>query len=89
MPITNFTTASRFAGMCGASIPDWMGRLYEGLDDDAEARQLVAATQSAELCRRLQGEGVDEFHFYTLNRAELTSAICRLLGAAPTWQAAA
>jgi methylenetetrahydrofolate reductase (NADPH) len=83
MPITNFATASRFAGMCGASIPDWMGRLYADLDDDAESRQLVAATHSAELCRRLQAEGVREFHFYTLNRAELTWAICRLLGAAP------
>jgi methylenetetrahydrofolate reductase (NADPH) len=87
MPITNFATASRFAGMCGASIPDWMGRLYADLDDDAESRQLVAATHSAELCRRLQAEGVREFHFYTLNRAELTWAICRLLGAAPALRA--
>lgn len=83
MPITNFATASRFASMCGASIPEWMGRLYADLDDDAESRQLVAATHSAELCRRLQAEAVREFHFYTLNRAELTWAICRLLGAAP------
>ncbi|MCA8929310.1 MAG: methylenetetrahydrofolate reductase [Alphaproteobacteria bacterium] len=89
LPITNFATAAKFAGMCGARIPDWMGRLYEGLDDDPEARQLVAATQAAELCRRLQAEGVDEFHFYTLNRAELTWAICRLLGAAPALPAAA
>tara|TARA_R110002096_G_scaffold417970_1_gene621793 strand:- start:200 stop:1081 length:882 start_codon:yes stop_codon:yes gene_type:complete len=89
MPITNFATASRFAGMCGASIPDWMAKLYAGLDDDAESRQLVAATHSAELCRRLQAEDVREFHFYTLNRAELTWAICRLLGAAPALPAAA
>ena len=66
-----------------------MAKLYEGLDDDPENRQLVAATHSAELCRRLQAEGVDEFHFYTLNRAELTWAICRLLGVAPTMPAAA
>ena len=83
MPITNFATASRFAQMCGASIPGWMARLYADLDEDAESRQLVAATHSAELCRRLQAEGVRDFHFYTLNRAELTWAICRLLGAAP------
>ena len=89
MPITNFATASRFAGMCGASIPEWMAKLYAGLDDDAESRQLVAATHSAELCRRLQAEDVREFHFYTLNRAELTWAICRLLGAAPALPAAA
>ena len=89
MPITNFATASRFAGMCGASIPEWMAKLYAGLDDDVESRQLVAATHSAELCRRLQAEDVREFHFYTLNRAELTWAICRLLGAAPALPAAA
>lgn len=89
LPITNFATAAKFAGMCGASIPPWMAALYEGLDDDPESRQLVAATQAAELCRRLQAEGVDEFHFYTLNRAELTWAICRLLDAAPVMPAAA
>jgi len=89
LPITNFGTAAKFAGMCGARIPDWMAKLYEGLDDDPESRQLVAATQAAELCRRLQAEGVDEYHFYTLNRAELTSAICRLLGHAPALPAAA
>lgn len=89
LPVTNFATVSRFAGGCGASIPDWMGALYEGLDDDPEQRQLVAATHAAELCRRLQAEGVDEFHFYTLNRAELTWAICRLLDAAPAMPTAA
>ncbi len=89
LPVTNFATVTRFAGGCGASIPDWMRELYEGLDDDPEQRQLVAATHAAELCRRLQAEGVDEFHFYTLNRAELTWAICRLLDAAPAMPTAA
>jgi methylenetetrahydrofolate reductase (NADPH) len=83
LPITNFATAAKFAGMCGAGIPDWMAALYEGLDDDPEQRNLVAATQAAELCRRLQAEGVDSFHFYTLNRAELTWTICRMLDAVP------
>ncbi len=83
LPITNFATASKFAAMCGAEIPAWMGALYEGLDDDPEQRNLVAATQAAEICRRLQAEGVADYHFYTLNRAELTSTICRLMGAAP------
>ena len=83
LPITNFGTAAKFAAMCGAAMPSWMGGLYEGLDDDPEARNLVAATQAAEICRRLQAEGVGDFHFYTLNRAELTWTICRLLGAVP------
>jgi methylenetetrahydrofolate reductase (NADPH) len=83
LPITNFATAAKFAAMCGAAMPDWMGGLYEGLDDDPEQRNLIAATQSAEICRRLQAEGVEDFHFYTLNRAELTWTICRLMGAAP------
>ena len=83
LPITNFATASKFAAMCGAEMPVWMQALYDSLDDNPEQRHLIAATQAAELCRRLQAEGVNDFHFYTLNRAELTSAICRLLGAAP------
>jgi len=89
LPITNFAQAAKFAKMCGAGIPKWMQELYEGLDDDPEQRRLVAATHAAELCRRLQAEGVEHFHFYTLNRAELTWAICRLLDAAPTMPAAA
>jgi methylenetetrahydrofolate reductase (NADPH) len=70
----------KFAGSCGASIPAWMDRLFEGLDDHPSARQLVAATVAAELCRRLYAGGVRHFHFYTLNRAELSFAICHLLG---------
>src|SRR3546814_3772094 len=68
------------AAMCGTAIPAWMDRLFEGLDDHPASRQLVAATITAELCRRLYAEGVRHFHFYTLNRAELAFAICHLLG---------
>src|SRR3546814_19383105 len=69
--------------MCGAAIPPWMDRLFDGLDDHPATRQLVAATISAELCRKLYAGGVREFHFYTLNRAELSYAICHLLGLRP------
>jgi methylenetetrahydrofolate reductase (NADPH) len=83
LPVSNFAQTRKIAGMCGAVIPDWMGRLFEGLDDHPAARQLVAATVSAELCRRLYAGGVRHFHFYTLNRAELSYAICHLLGSRP------
>ena len=80
LPVSNVAQTRKFAGMCGAAIPDWMDRLFEGLDDHPGARQLVAATLAAEMCRRLYAGGVREFHFYTLNRAELSFAICHLLG---------
>ena len=80
LPVTNFATVRRFAGVCGASVPSWLGKLFEGLDDDPKTRQLVAASVAAEQCRRLQEQGVREFHFYTLNRAELTRSICHILG---------
>ncbi len=83
LPVSNFAQTRKIAAMCGAVIPDWMGRLFEGLDDHPAARQLVAATVSAELCRRLYAGGVRHFHFYTLNRAELSYAICHLLGSRP------
>jgi methylenetetrahydrofolate reductase (NADPH) len=69
--------------MCGASIPEWLNGLFEGLDDLPAARQLIAATLAAELCGQLYAGGVRNFHFYTLNRAELSYAICHLLGARP------
>jgi methylenetetrahydrofolate reductase (NADPH) len=84
LPVTNVATTRKFAGMCGASIPPWMDRLFEGLDDRPSARQLIAATVAAELCRRLYAGGVRHFHFYTLNRAELAYAICHLLGLRPS-----
>ena len=80
MPVTNFAAISRMAAMNGTAVPEWVGRLFEGLDDLPAARQLVAATIAAELCAQLYAGGVRHFHFYTLNRAELSYAICHLLG---------
>ena len=80
LPVTNFAQLRRFSAMCGATVPDWMADLFDGLDEDPETRKLVAASIAAEQCRVLQANGVDEFHFYTLNRANLTYAIARILG---------
>lgn len=80
LPVSNVAQTRKFAGMCGAQIPQWMDDLFEGLDDHPETRKLVAATVAAEMCRRLYAGGVRHFHFYTLNRAELSFAICHLLG---------
>ena len=83
LPVSNVEQTRKFAAMCGASIPAWMDRLFEGLDQRPGARQLVAATVAAELCRRLYAGGVRNYHFYTLNRAELSYAVCHLLGMRP------
>jgi methylenetetrahydrofolate reductase (NADPH) len=83
MPIMNVASVKRMSAMCGTAVPAWMDRLFEGLDDRPAARQLVAATVAAELCRKLYAGGVRQFHFYTLNRAELAYAICHLLGVRP------
>lgn len=80
LPITNFNKAVDFARTCGARIPYWMETLFEGLDDQPKTRALVAATVAAEQCRVLYANGIRHFHFYTLNRAELTLAICHMLG---------
>ena len=80
LPVTNFAQLKRMAAGCGASIPAWMGAHFDGLDDDPDTRRLVAASLAAEQCRRLHGNGVHEFHFYTLNRPALTYAISRILG---------
>ena len=80
LPVSNVATTRRFAQSCGASIPGWLDQLFEGLDDLPSARQLIAATVAAELCGQLYAGGVRHFHFYTLNRAELSYAICHLLG---------
>ncbi len=79
LPITDFRRTCAFAEACGTSVPDWIRALFEGLGGDPDTRHLVAAVAAAELCRQLRAEGVREFHFYTLNRAEHTLAICRLL----------
>jgi len=80
MPVMNYASVVRMSAMCGTSVPAWMAHLFDGLDDHPAARQLVAATLAAEMCRRLYAGGVRNFHFYTLNRAELSFAICHLLG---------
>ena len=80
MPVLSFAAVRRMSGLCGTAIPPWMEGLFDGLDDRPAARQLVSATIAAELCRRLYAGGVRQFHFYTLNRAELSYAICHMLG---------
>ena len=80
MPVTNFGALKRMSGACGASVPDWLGAHFEGLDEDPDTRRLIAASVAAETCTRLQEEGFGDFHFYTLNRADLVYAICRVLG---------
>jgi methylenetetrahydrofolate reductase (NADPH) len=87
LPVSNVAQTRKFAGLCGAEIPGWMDRLFEGLDDMPAARQLIAATVAAEMCRKLYAGGVRNFHFYTLNRAELAYAICHLLGLRPVTSA--
>ena len=83
MPVMSFAAVQRMSGLCGTAIPAWMEGLFDGLDDRPAARQLVSATISAELCRRLYAGGERNFHFYTLNRAELSYAICHMLGVRP------
>lgn len=80
---SNFKGLKRMAALCGASIPDRIAGLYDGLDDDAETRDLVTAHVAADLCNRLVEQGVDQFHFYTMNRAGLSLSTCRLLGVKP------
>ncbi|MBO6521885.1 MAG: methylenetetrahydrofolate reductase [Rhodospirillales bacterium] len=88
IPVTNFTQTAKFAKMCGADVPDWMHGLFDGLDEDPETRKLVAASVCAEQCRVLHANGIDEFHFYTMNKADLCYAICHIMGVR-TQQAAA
>jgi methylenetetrahydrofolate reductase (NADPH) len=80
LPVTNYTQMKRFARICGATVPDWLASLFEGSDENPELRALIAASIAAEQCRLLRAAGVEEFHFYTLNRAKLTLAICHILG---------
>lgn len=80
LPVTNFAQVQKFSAACGASMPAWMADLFAGLDDDPDTRRLVAATTAAEQCRQLVAEGVDDIHFFTLNRADLTFTICHILG---------
>jgi len=83
LPVQNFAQVVNFSEMSGTNIPGWMAELFEGLDDDPESRRLVAATVAAEQCRQLHAQGIADFHFYTLNRADLTYAIAHILGLRP------
>ena len=80
MPVSNFAQAVKFSAMCGATIPAWMTKLFEGTDNDPETRRMVGMVIATEQVRLLQANGVDEFHFYTLNRPDLTYAIAHVLG---------
>ncbi|MFN9954283.1 MAG: methylenetetrahydrofolate reductase, partial [bacterium] len=84
LPVTNFQQVVKFSRACGAAVPGWLAALFDGLDEDAETRRLVAVSVAAEQVRCLQEHGVEEFHFYTLNRADLTYALCHILGLRPT-----
>ncbi len=83
MPVSNFAQAAKFSAMCGTTVPAWLAAMFEGTEDDADTRRLVAAVVAAEQVRLLQANGVDEFHFYTLNRPDLTYAIAHILGVRP------
>jgi methylenetetrahydrofolate reductase (NADPH) len=83
LPITRFPQITRFAARCGATIPAWLERRFEGLEDDPQTRRLIAASVAIDQVHTLQRHGVGEFHFYTLNRAELSYAICHALGLRP------
>jgi methylenetetrahydrofolate reductase (NADPH) len=80
MPVSNFAQAVKFSDMCGASVPGWMARLFEGTESDPETRRMIGMVVAAEQVRLLQANGVDEVHFYTLNRPDLTYAIAHVLG---------
>ena len=88
LPITKFPQLQRFAEACGTKVPQWLAERFVGLDDDPETRKLIAANVAIEQVRLMQKEGIDEFHFYTLNRADLTFAICHMLGVRPEQAAA-
>nr|WP_276204551.1 methylenetetrahydrofolate reductase [Candidatus Terasakiella magnetica] len=83
LPVTNFKQVLKMSDMCATNVPAWMADLFSGLDEEPETRKLVAATVASELCRVLHANGVKDFHFYTLNRADLTYAFCHVLGVRP------
>ena len=84
LPITRFPQMQRFAARCGAAIPESVAKRFEGLEDDAATRQMISFAFAIEQVQKLQAQGINEFHFYTLNRSELTFAICHALGIRPT-----
>ncbi|HBM7750560.1 methylenetetrahydrofolate reductase [Escherichia coli] len=83
LPVSNFKQAKKFADMTNVRIPAWMAQMFDGLDDDAETRKLVGANTAMDMVKILSREGVKDFHFYTLNRAEMSYAICHTLGVRP------
>ena len=83
MPMHNFKQARNFVTRAGTTVPDWLAEKFDGLDDDVETRKLVAATVAAGQVQKLAKHGVDTFHFYTMNRADLVFAISHLLGIRP------
>ncbi len=83
LPVTNFAPVARFSAACGTSVPPFLGRMFEGLDADPDTRRMVATVVAAEQVRLLQANGIDEFHFYTLNRPDLVYAIAHILGVRP------
>jgi len=83
MPVTNFNGVVRMAAKTGTAIPEWLRKAYAGLDEDVETRRILAASIMTEQVRRLRARGFDQFHFYTLNQANLTYAACRILGILP------
>ncbi|MDD1782105.1 methylenetetrahydrofolate reductase [Enterovibrio sp. ZSDZ35] len=84
LPVSNFKQASKFAKMTNVRIPHWMNKQYDGLEEDPVTRQMVGASNAIDMVRVLSREGVKDFHFYTLNRAELTYALCHTLGIRPS-----
>ncbi|BBU58636.1 methylenetetrahydrofolate reductase [Mameliella alba] len=80
MPVANFSGLKRFSAMCGASVPGWLAQMFDGMDDDPATRAMIATSVATEQCRLLMEAGLTEFHFYTLNRPEISLAVCRALG---------
>ena len=89
MPVSNYKGLLKMAGPCGIDLPGWLGTLFDGLDGDPETRRLLACSVAAEMCAKLEEEGFTDFHFYTLNRADLVYALCRVLGVRETPKATA
>mgnify|MGYP001340751388 FL=1 len=84
MPVSNYKGLVKMAAACGATLPSWLGNLFDGLDGDPDTRRLIACSIAAEMCAKLEEQGFSDFHFYTLNRADLVYAICRVLGVRET-----
>jgi methylenetetrahydrofolate reductase (NADPH) len=89
LPVQNYKAMTGFAARCGTSVPTWLAERFNGLDQDPATRKLIAAAVAAEQVLDLVDQGVTNFHFYTMNRADLVYAICHLLGLRPAVEQAA